>query len=373
MFRIPYVDFTYRNAQVKKQLLESFENVIDSGNYILGAEVNKFEEELADFIGTKYAIGVANGTCSLLLALKSIGLEPGDEIITPTNSFIASTASIVLCGFIPVLVDADDDLNISIEKLEDAIGPKTRAIMVVHLAGRPAKMGKIHEIASKHNLIIIEDAAQSIGASLYGQKVGTFGTFASFSLHPLKNLHGYGDSGAIVTNSSEIEQRVRITRNHGLIDRETCVEFSRNCRIDELQASLIRINLNKLAEWTEERRRIAEIYNKELEDFVCTPKEAPGEFHVYQTYVIRTNERDALLRHLRDNGIEANVHYKKPIHKQSAVQRENVRIADVSNSEKLSNEILSLPLYPGLSIDQIEEVVATIKAYLESNEIRRPI
>lgn len=373
MFRIPYTSFTYRNAQVKNELMNSFESVLDSGNYILGSEVQKFEADLANFVGTKHAIGMSNGTCSLHLALKTLGLQKGDEVITPTNSFIASTASIVLSGYVPVLVDVDDDLNISVDKLEGAISVRTRAIMVVHLAGRPAKMNQILDIAKKYNLIVIEDAAQSIGSMLFGKRVGTFGEFASFSLHPLKNLHGYGDAGAIVTNSYEIDKKLRLTRNHGLVDRETCLEFSYNCRIDELQAGLIRVNLSKLEEWTEERRWLAKLYNQRLRDYVVTPEEGPGEYHVYQTYVIRTHERDSLLNHLRNSGVEANVHYKNPIHSQKAIEGAKVRVTEVSNAEKLSKQILSLPLYPGLQIDAIEEVVEIIREYLETHEIPRPI
>jgi len=373
MFRIPYTSFSYRNSIVKAQLLESFEKVIDSGNYILGLEVKLFESELAKYIGTKYAVGLSNGTCSLRLALKTLQLDVGDEIITPTNSFIASTASIVLSGYTPVLVDVDDDLNISCEKIEEAIGPNTRAIMVVHLAGRPAKMDVIMDIAEKYNLVVIEDAAQSIGSEFSQKKVGTFGAFASFSLHPLKNLHGYGDSGAIVTNSSHINEELRVTRNHGLVDRETCVQFSDNCRIDELQAGLIRVNLRQLEEWTNERRRLAHIYNEKLKDYVIVPQENAKEFHVFQTYVIRASDRDGMLNHLRANGIEANVHYKNPIHKQFALKKAKVKVMDVSNAERLASEILSLPLYPGLKVEEIDEIVESIKEYMVKHELSRPI
>lgn len=373
MFRIPYTDFSYRNAQVKNQLMNNFEKVLDSGIYVLGSEVSRFEDLFSKYVGTKFAVGLSNGTCSLHLSLRTLGLQPGDEIITPTNSFVASTSSIVIAGFVPVLVDADDDMNIDVNKIEEAISPKTRAIMVVHLTGRPARMDPIMEIAAKYSLIVVEDSAQSIGARYKNRKIGTFGTFASFSLHPLKNLHGYGDSGVITTDSSEINERLRIVRNHGLVDRESCADFSYNCRIDELQASLINVNISKLDEWTAERRQIASVYNEKLREYVVTPEESIDEFHVYQTYVIRALERDKLLAHLRNIGIEATVHYKTLIHKQEAIKKVKSRIMDVSNSEKLSQQIMSLPLYPGLSEEKVNDVTDSIIDYLGKNEIPRPL
>jgi dTDP-4-amino-4,6-dideoxygalactose transaminase len=349
-------------------LLNKFEEVLDSGKYILGPNVKNFESNFASYIGTNYAVGMSNGTCTLNLGLRAIGLKPGDEVLTPANSFVASTSAIVLAGLMPVLVDVDDHLNIDPDSIEENITPATKAIMVVHLAGKPAQMNRILEIADKHNLVIVEDAAQSVGALYGGKQVGSFGLFGSFSLHPLKNLHGYGDSGIISTNNALLYQNLIERRNHGLIDRETCSFFSYNCRIDEIQAALINVQLAKLEDWTAERIRIAEKYSAMLRAFVTVPLADTNERHVYQTYVIRTQKRDKLQQHLKSHGVESIVHYRKPIHLQPAFKKLNLKHNSLINVEKFSNEILSLPIYPGLTDDKIEYVCSLITGYLQ-NEI----
>jgi dTDP-4-amino-4,6-dideoxygalactose transaminase len=253
-------------------------------------------------------------------------------------------------------------MNMDVDLLESAINENTKVIMPVHLTGRPAKMDHILFLAKKYDLYVLEDAAQAVGAKYKGQRVGSFGTAGSFSLHPLKNLHAYGDAGIVTTNDEELWSRLSLLKNHGLSDRITCETFSANCRLDELQASFLRIQLRKLDEWNEARRTLANTYNQGLTNVVSVPLENENEFHVYQTYMVKVRRRDELQSFLKTQGIESIVHYPIPIHLQPAAKSLNHKEGSFPVAEKLSREILSLPLYPGLSqsdqqfvIDKIHE------------------
>ena len=357
---VPYTNFASKNESIKDELIEAFEKVLDSGKYIQGPEVKSFEIEFARFIDTKFSTGIANGTCSLKITLDALDLPKNSEVITAPNSFIASASSISLAGLKPVFVDVSEDMNIDVDLLENAITAKTKAIMPVHLTGRPAKMDKILSIAKKHNLHVIEDAAQAVGAKFKGQPVGSFGIAGSFSLHPLKNLHAYGDAGIVTTNNEELWAKLSILKNHGLSNRITCETFSSNCRLDELQASFLRIQLRKLDEWNNSRRLLANIYNEKLRDYVMVPFEQTDEFHVYQTYMIRAAQRDELQLFLKANGIETIVHYPIPIHLQPAARYLGYEPGSFPITEKLSREILSLPLYPGFLQEEQQYVVDKI-------------
>lgn len=359
-FNVPYTNFASKNESIKDELVKAFEKVLDSGKYIQGPEVKSFEMEFARFINTKFSNGIANGTCSLKITLDALGLPKDSEVITAPNSFIASASSISLAGLKPVFVDVSEDMNINVDLLENAITSKTKVIMPVHLTGRPAKMDKILSIAKKHNLHVIEDAAQAVGAKFKGQPVGSFGIAGSFSLHPLKNLHAYGDAGIVTTNNEELWAKLSILKNHGLSDRITCETFSSNCRLDELQASFLRIQLRKLDEWNDARRSLANIYNEKLRDYVIVPFEKSDEFHVYQTYMIRAARRDELQMFLKANGIETIVHYPIPIHLQPAAKYLGYEPGAFPITEKLGREILSLPLYPGLLQEGQQYVVDKI-------------
>lgn len=359
-FNVPYTNFAPKNESIKQELIKAFEKVLDSGKYIQGPEVKNFEVEFASFTNTKFSNGIANGTCSLKITLDALDLPKNSEVITAPNSFIASASSISLAGLKPVFVDVSDDMNINVDLLENEITEKTKAIMPVHLTGRPAKMDKILSIAKKHNLHVIEDAAQAVGAKFKGQPVGSFGIAGSFSLHPLKNLHAYGDAGIVTTNDEELWTKLSILKNHGLSNRITCETFSSNCRLDELQASFLRIQLKKLAEWNDSRRSLANIYNDKLKDYVTVPLEQIDEFHVYQTYMIRTGRRDELQMFLKANGIETIVHYPIPIHLQPAAKYLGYEPGSFPMTEKLSHEILSLPLYPGMLQHEQQYVIDKI-------------
>ena len=359
--QVPYTRFSRHLAPIRNQLTAAFERVVDSGQYIQGPETAEFEKEFAVFCGTAWATGISNGTCSLHLLLKAIGVSSGDEVITVPNSFVASTSTIALAGALPVFVDVTDDLNIDALKIEQAITPRTKAIIPVHLAGRPANMPVIIDIARKYGLFVLEDAAQSVGAKLGHVRVGGWGNAASFSFHPLKNLHAFGDAGILTTNDSEIVSHINLSKSHGLSSRDRCEFWSLNCRLDELQAALLRIQLRELDLWTEERRRLAFRYHQLLSPFVRVPEEAVGEFHVYQTYVVQAERRDALQGFLRSNGVEAIVHYPTPIHMQPAAAGLNYKPEDFPMSLYLSNCILSLPLYPGLTNGE-QDYVADLMA-----------
>jgi dTDP-4-amino-4,6-dideoxygalactose transaminase len=359
-FSVPYTDFAKQNDLIKGKLLQACESVIDSGRYINGPEVSDFEKEFADFCDTKFAVGTANGTCALHLSLGGLGLQAGDEVITAPNSFIASASSIALAGGRPTFADIGEDLNIDPDEIERAITPRTRAIMPVHLTGRPAQMVQIMEIADKHGLVVIEDAAQAVGARLRGKPVGGWGDVACFSLHPLKNLHAFGDGGIATTDDAKVVKRLQMARNHGLQNRDQCDFWSYNCRLDEIQAAMLRIQLSVLEQWTEERRKLAFRYNDLLSPFVSVPVEGPGERCVYQTYVIQAERRDALCEHLVGNGIEALVHYETPIHLQPAAKDLGYSADDFPVAMRACERILSLPLYPGMPLEHQDRVVELI-------------
>lgn len=353
------MDFGPTIQSSKADLTNAFERVLDSGKFVLGPEVKKFEQDFADFCGTKYAAGLASGTCSLHVVFKALGIEEGDEVITAPNSFIATAAAIAQVRAKPVFVDTNLDFNINPDAIEAAITPRTKAIVPVHLTGRVAKMDQILKIAKKHNLIVIEDSAQSVGAEFNGKRAGSFGDAASFSFHPLKNLHAFGDAGIITSNRIEVVEKLNILKNHGLIDRSTCSQWGLNCRLDEMQAAFLGVQLPQLEAWTKERRKIAKFYNETLGKVVIVPTEEDNEKHVYQTYVIRSDRRDELKEYLNSKGVEALVHYPVPIHLQPAAKYLNYKNSDFPVVEKLSKEILSLPLYPGMPFE-FQEIVTSL-------------
>ena len=356
MFKVPYTSFL-NNQESKKRVMFALEGLLDKGMYILGPEVASFEQEFAKYCEVPYAIGVSNGTCALHLALNSMGIKKGDEIITAPNSFIASASAIALAGGVPVFVDIADDGNIDPGKIEAAITPRTKGILPVHLTGRPAKMTQILEIAKSKNLYVVEDAAQAVGAKLNGKMVGSFGDAGCFSMHPLKNLHAYGDAGMVTYSDPAKQEYLRKARNHGLLDREQCDFWSCNARLDEIQASLLRLQLQDLERNTEAKRKLALRYNNLLPKELTLPIEGPGEYCVYQTYVIRTQRRDELQKYLRDNGVEALTHYKTAIFDQPAAKYLNYSEADFPETMNYVNRVISLPLYPDMAEEAQDFVI----------------
>jgi len=363
---IPYVNFKPQVAEVQAELLEAVRKVLEGGMYILGPEVAAFEKEFAAYCGSAHSIGVSNGTSALYLALRALGVGEGHEVITVSNSFVATASATVLAGARPVFVDIGSDLNLDPSKLEAAITPRTRAIIPVHLTGRPVRMNEVLSIARSRKLFVIEDAAQAVGASLEGRRVGSLGDVGCFSLHPLKNLHAYGDAGMITTNDPKLDEEIRKLRNIGLRSRYECQYWSFNCRLDELQAAMLRINLRVLDRRTEQRRKLAARYHELLRPYARVPEEAKGEFHVYQTYMVRVPRRDELLKFLGGKGVDAKVHYPVPIHRQEAASQLPNQDKDLPETLQAAQEILSLPLWPGMTDAQQQRVRAVFKEFYAS-------
>jgi dTDP-4-amino-4,6-dideoxygalactose transaminase len=366
IYSVPYSDLSAEVAILKVKLMSSLETVLDSGRYILGPQVLAFEQEFSTYCQTKYSSGISNGTSALHLVLRAIGIKQGEEVITVSNSFVATAAAIVLAGGKPVFVDICHCGNMDPQKLEDAITSRTRAVIPVHMTGRPAEMKAILEIARRRNLFVLEDAAQAVGAEIDGKRVGGWGDAACFSMHPLKNLHAFGDAGMVTSNDADLIKRINKFRNHGLQNREQCDFFSFNSRLDEIQAAMLRVQLCHLEEWTNTRRNLAFRYNNLLRPYVDVPDEAPGERCVYQTYVIKALQRDELKQHLNKNGVEALIHYSTPIHLQPAAKELGYGPEDFPKTMDHVSKILSIPLYPTLTHAQQDHVAELISSFYKS-------
>ncbi len=370
---VPYVDLVAQNASLKPLLLAAVERVLDHGAFVLGREVETFEERFAEYCGTRHAVAVASGTAALTLTLQSLGIGAGDEVITAPNSFVASVSSISLVGAKPVLVDVGADRNIDVAKVEAAITSRTKALLPVHLAGRPADHDRLVDIAGRHDLLIVEDAAQAIGAEHRGRRVGSLGTAGAFSLHPLKNLGAFGDGGMITTNDEQLAMRMRQARNHGLVSRDECEFWSRNERLDAIQAAMLSVKLDCLEDWTETLREQAAFYREHLRlvPDVRVPSEEPHQRAVYHAFVICCEQRDELRRYLFDHCIDTKIHYPVPIHLQPAGRSLGYHEGSFPVAERQANEILSLPIHPHLEPSQIERVVECIARYYESGPLSR--
>jgi len=362
-FDVPYTVLAPREENLRAELLQAFTSVLDSGRYILGPEVAAFECEIAGYCNTKYSVGVSSGTAALHLTLSAFSLSEGDEVITAPNSYIASASTIALAGANPVFADVGEDMNIDPDAIEAVITSRTRGIIPVHLTGRPARMNEIIDVAKRYNLFVLEDAAQAVGAKLQGRPVGSWGRAGAFSLHPLKNLHAFGDAGIVTTNDQSLFERLLQARSHGLRNRDTCDFWSSNGRLDEMQAALLRVQLSRLESWTKARRDLAFRYNQSLDEYVTVPTEGDGEYHVYQTYMIQCDRRNELQQHLRTNGIEALVHYPVPIYAQPAAKSLKCNPEKYPVAKRQADRIMSLPLYPGLSIKQQDRVISCISEF----------
>lgn len=363
--RIPYVDIQKQHAPLKAELMAAVSDVIDQGQFILGPQVAEFEKQFAALCGARFAVGVANGTDALVLALKVLGIGPGDEVLTPPNSFVASTSCIRLVGAKPVFVDVGDDLLIDPAQIISAITPRTKAILPVHLTGRACAMGPIMDIAKEYKLKVVEDCAQAVLSECNGQRVGSFGDCGCFSLHPLKTLNACGDGGVITTNDAAIYEQLRINRNIGLKTRDDCVVWSGNSRLDTMQAAILLIKLRHLEQWTRRRRENAAHYQKRLASVpqIVVPQEAPGLKPVYHTFVVQAQRRDELRKFLTESGIDTAIHYPVPIHLSTAGKELGYPAGSFPKTEQQAGKIVSLPVYPELTSTQIDRICDTIKAF----------
>ncbi|RME47207.1 MAG: DegT/DnrJ/EryC1/StrS family aminotransferase [Caldilineae bacterium] len=359
---IPLVDLKAQYRAIKPEMDAAIQRVLDTANFILGEEVAAFETAFAGYVHAGGAVGVASGTAALHLALLACGIGPGDEVITTAHTFFATAEAISVTGARPVFVDVDPQTYLlDPNRVEEAITPRTRALLPVHLYGQAADMDALLDIARRHDLWVIEDAAQAHGAMYRGRHCGSIGHLACFSFYPGKNLGCYGDGGIVTGNDARLLDKIRRLRNHGRAQKYEHEEIGWGYRLDALQAAVLRVKLNHLEAWTEARRERAARYTALLRGLeVVTPVEADGNRHVYHLYVIRTPRRDAVLSHLRANGIGAGVHYPIPLHRQPAY-RSHYADLRLPITEKVAAEVLSLPLYPELTEAQQVHVVETLK------------
>jgi dTDP-4-amino-4,6-dideoxygalactose transaminase len=359
---IPFVNVAAQHAAIKAELLEAMGTVIDSGMYVLGAEVDELERQFAELCGVTYAVGVNSGTDALIFALRALGVGPGDEVITAANSFIASAGCAAMVGAQPVLADVGEDFNLDPESFERAITPRTRAVIPVHLTGRPARMDEIMQIARAHDIHVVEDAAQAVCAEYKDQRVGSFGAVGCFSLHPLKTLSAIGDGGIITTNDAVLYEEFKVLRNLGLKTRDDAVVWSGNSRLDTIQAAALLVKLKYLEEWTEQRRAHAEHYRKLLSDLpqVRPPVEEPHERAVYQVFKLIADVRDNLQAYLRERGVGSAVHYAIPMHLQTVAADLGYGQGAFPVTERQAQEILSIPIYHTLTSDEVEYVAEAI-------------
>ena len=363
---IRYVDLAAQNRPLLEKLRQVMAETVDGGGMILGRQTRIFEERLSALSGTRRAVGVNSGFDALALSLEALGIGPGCEVITAPNSFIASAAAIANTGAKPVFVDVDDSFNMDPEKLDAAITPRTRAVMPVHLHGRPAKIKAIREIADEYGMPVVEDCAQAIGASVDGQPVGSFGVAGCFSMHPLKNLGAMGDAGAVVTNDEGVYGKLALLRNHGLSDRDTCQLWGVNSRIDELHAAFLNVKMDMLAQWTNRKLEIAARYMEGLEGLpLVLPSEGEGEQSVFSSFVIMVEGRDVFRQWMFDHGVECLIYYPTPLHLQPAAKRLGYSRGSFPVCEAQAEKILSLPSRPELSNDEVDKVIKTIHTYFK--------
>jgi dTDP-4-amino-4,6-dideoxygalactose transaminase len=363
---IPLVDLKAQYAHIKPEIDAAIQAVVDSAAFIKGPQVKSFEAAFAEFCGVRHVVGVQSGTAALHLALMACGIGPGDEVIVPSMTFIATAEMIGRLGGRPVFVDVDPRTNnLDPEALRAAITERTFAVIPVHLYGQPADMDAILDVAKEHDLCVIEDAAQAHGAEYRGRRAGSMGDVAVFSFYPGKNLGAYGDAGALVTNDPEVASQMRLLRDHGRRSKYEHLVEGFNYRLDSLQAAVLEVKLRYLEAWNADRRRNAELYRLHLAELpMVLPYEPEGVRSVYHLYVIRVANRDEVLAHLRSRGIGAGVHYPIPLHLQPAFAHLGYGPGDLPVSEAAAAEVLSLPMYPELTEAQIEEVAGALREVL---------
>jgi len=358
---VPYLDLKAQYQSIKPEIDAAIARVLDSCQFVLGSEVAGFEQEFATYCGAAECIALNSGTSALHLALLAAGVGTGDEVITVPFTFVASVAAIIYAGARPVLVDIDPrSFTMDPAAIEAAITPRTKAILPVHLYGQPADMDPIMEVARRHRLVVIEDAAQAHGAKYKGRPAGSIGDMACFSFYPGKNLGAYGEGGAVTTSNDEYARTIRMSRDWGQDRKYHHVLRGYNYRMEGLQGAILRVKLRHLESWTEARRTIAAKYNEFLADSeLVLPSEMPWARHVYHAYTLRADERDALQAALQEKGIQTGIHYPVPVHLQPAYA-ELVHTLALPQSEKAAAEVLSLPLFPELTNDQIQRVATAL-------------
>lgn len=363
--KINLLDLQAQYKTIKEEIDNAIHEVLDSSVYILGPNVKKLESSIAEYTGVKYGIGVANGTDALLLALEAIGVHPGDEVITTPFTFFASAETTSVLGATPVFADIlPDSLCINPEEIEKCITEKTKAIIPVHIFGQMCDMDRIMAIARKHNLFVIEDCAQAIGAEYKGRRAGSIGDIGTYSFFPTKNLGGYGDGGMVVTNNDELAEKVRLLRAHGAKEKYTYIAIGHNSRLDELQAAILNVKFKYINQWNEARNIKAKVYNDLLKDSeLVTPTELEGNKHIYHMYVVQSYERDKIIGFLKENGVFAGVYYPSPVHLQQVYKYLGYKEGDLPVAEDACKKTFALPLYPEIELEKQEYVADKIKEF----------
>ncbi len=364
---IPLVDLKKQYQGIKEEVLAEIGQTLDAMQLFLGKNVQALESDFAAYCSTEFGIGVSSGTDALHIALRACGIGPGDEVITVSHTFIATVEAIILAGAQPVLIDIDPETyNMDPSQIEKMINSKTRAIMPVHLYGHPADMGPVLELARDHKLKVIEDACQAHGSEYQGRRTGSMGDAGCFSFYFTKNLGAYGEGGMITTSDPEIAQRCRMLRDHGQNTKYHHSLMGINGRLDELQAAVLKVKLPHLDEWLERRQNLARAYNAGLPPSVVKPREMPWAKHAYHLYVVRTEERAQLREWLETKGIGTGIHYPIPVHLQEAWRNYGGGDFPLPVTEKITGEIISLPMYPELSVEEVDYICGCIREFSET-------
>jgi dTDP-4-amino-4,6-dideoxygalactose transaminase len=363
MVKIPFLDLTVKDEGLKQELLEAVDRVLTHGRIVLGPEVGQFEERIANYCQQKYAVGVNSGTDALYLALRSLDVGPGDEVITTPMSWISTLNAITLCGATPVFVDVREDLNIDPELLQDAITPKTKVILPVHYTGKLCDINRIMDIANEHGITVVEDAAQSFGANLDGAMAGSFGHVNCFSMNPMKVFNAYGEAGAVVTSRQDLQERLMSLRYSGTVNREDCHYPSLNGRIDTIQAAMLMVSMDHLDDKIVKRRANADFYSQTLGETVGCPREEPGYFDVYYTYTIIAERREQLREYLTSQGIETKIHH--PILMPYHTAYQHLPKPHIPVAERQVERILSIPSHENMTSEETGYVAQAIQKFYE--------
>lgn len=365
--KIPFVDLKRQYDSIREDINNSIQEVLQNASFVLGEQVTLFEENFAKYCGTKFCVSVASGTEALFLALKVLEINNGDEVITVPNTFIATVDAISRTGAKPIFVDINKNTyTIDISKIEEKITRNTKAIIPVHLYGQPADMDAIMDLAKKYNLYVIEDACQAHGAIYKKKKAGAIGDIGCFSFYPAKNLGAYGDGGAVVTNNEKIAEKIIMLRNYGQKKKyyHECIGF--NSRLDSMQAAVLNVKLKRLDIWNKSRKTNADYYKKSLSGInqIILPYEAPGRSHIYHLFVVRIPNRNGLQNYLESVGISTGIHYPVPVHLQNSYKFLGYQKGDFPVAEEYAAHILSLPMFPELTIKEIQYICGEIKKYI---------
>lgn len=363
-YKVRFVNYPKQYQQLKKEFDGVFEEIMSGGEFILRRHLEEFEKRIAEYVGTKHAIGVNTGTDALYLSAHAVGFGPGDEVITVAHTFVATVGAIVQCGAMPILIDIRDDFNMDVDQIKAAITPRTKGIIPVHLNGHACDMDQIMKLAAEHNLIVIEDAAQALGAQFKGKRCASFGDTGIFSFYPAKMLGTAGDGGMVCTSDDNLARKLRAFRDNGRVESIEVIECFGWCtRLDNLHAAILNMKFDYFDQWIKRRREIAVMYDEGLSgvgDIITPPRSGEDYFDVYQNYVIRSTQRDALVSHLLSSGVEVLISWPRPLHKQKALGLEHLNLP---KTEQISAEVLSLPLYPELEDNEIEFVISSIKDF----------